>query len=142
MIKGAFNSTTETVYRGFTIVEIVMVAFVIGIVAVIAVPQYRKFVERSRAAEAVSMLNTIRSAQRVYKLEYNQYMSSVNYLVHIKKPTLKWWDFEIENATGSSMTAKAKRTSADGGDEDEYIELEWNDSSGATWSGTHPGTPK
>lgn len=123
-------------------VELIIVVAIVGVIVVIAVPQYRLFVERSRAREAISMLQTVKSAERVYKLEYTEYIGSVNYLVAVDEPSLKWWNFSIPSRTQTSVTVRATRTSADAGDTSHYIELEWDDSSGESWSGTHPGSPK
>ena len=49
--------------RGFTLLELLMVVIIIGILASIALPQYIKATERARAAQAISWLGTIRSAE-------------------------------------------------------------------------------
>jgi type II secretory pathway pseudopilin PulG len=45
------------------LLELLMVVVIIGILASIAAPQYFKAAERARAAEALQMLATIRSAE-------------------------------------------------------------------------------
>ncbi|ACC98236.1 Type II secretion system subunit [Elusimicrobium minutum Pei191] len=49
--------------KGFTLIEIAVVVLVIAILAAIALPQYRKSLERSRAAEAFDILTEIRNKQ-------------------------------------------------------------------------------
>lgn len=43
--------------HGFTLLELLVVVLILGILSAIALPQYRKAVEKSRAAEAVLLLN-------------------------------------------------------------------------------------
>ena len=52
--------------RGFTLLELVVVVLIIGVLAAIAVPQYFAVVEKSRVAEAASMLDAVRGAQERY----------------------------------------------------------------------------
>ncbi|MBI4657038.1 MAG: prepilin-type N-terminal cleavage/methylation domain-containing protein [Elusimicrobia bacterium] len=49
--------------RGFTLIELLVVVLIIGILASIAIPQYFKVVEKSRTAEAMSVISNIKSAQ-------------------------------------------------------------------------------
>ena len=53
---------------GFTLIELLVVVLIIGILAAVAVPQYQKVVERSKATEAMSMLSSIAKAYETYYL--------------------------------------------------------------------------
>lgn len=53
---------------------------IIGILAVIAVPQYQKAVYKSRATEALTMLKTIVQAQEVYYLANGEHTADISEL--------------------------------------------------------------
>lgn len=56
--------------RGFTLIELLVVVLIIGILSAIALPQYTKAVEKSRAAEAMQILKSLRDAQALCILEH------------------------------------------------------------------------
>lgn len=59
--------------RAFTLIELMIVVLIIGILATIAVPQYRKSVETSKALDALSLIRAIANANQMYFLDRNVY---------------------------------------------------------------------
>ena len=58
---------------GFTLIELLVVVLIIGILAAMALPEYGKAVERSRMAEAVTLMDSIVKAQRRKFMQTNHY---------------------------------------------------------------------
>jgi prepilin-type N-terminal cleavage/methylation domain-containing protein len=88
--------------RGFTLLELLMVVIILGILASVALPQYIRTSERSRAAEALNMLATLRQSQLRY---YAQQVAFTNSLADLDveiPPAGKSWNFTTDAACGEA----------------------------------------
>ena len=54
--------------KAFTLIELLVVVLIIGILAAIALPQYTKAVEKSRATEAVMTISSLEKAIDIWKI--------------------------------------------------------------------------
>ncbi|MCX5716065.1 MAG: prepilin-type N-terminal cleavage/methylation domain-containing protein [Candidatus Omnitrophica bacterium] len=59
--------------RSFTLIELLIVIVIIGILASLAIPQYTKFTDQAKGAEAVANLGALRRAVNVYYAEVGDY---------------------------------------------------------------------
>ena len=79
--------------RGFTLLELLMVVIIIAILASVALPQYIRATEKARAAEALSYLGALRSAELRYAATSatNVYTAVVTELDIDLPATMQFW---------------------------------------------------
>ena len=101
---------------GFTLIELIIVIVIIGVLATLGVSQYYPLRERALDKEAEANLRLIASAERIYRMETQTYVTSnttsqINSDLRLSITTTRpsWSYFVHGNAT--NFCAQANRTS-------------------------------
>lgn len=66
--------------RGFTLIELMIVVMIVGILAMIAVPSYDKYVIRAKRSSAKQYMLQVASRQEQYLLDARQYATDLTQL--------------------------------------------------------------
>lgn len=97
--------------KGFTLIELLVVVLIIGILAGIAVPQYRNAVRKARVAEAQIILKDVIDAEDRWILQYENFEWNSWENLDIEVPNeSQYWSFEQEEciANGCGVYAIPK----------------------------------
>ncbi|MCQ4250947.1 type IV pilin protein [Pseudomonas stutzeri] len=62
-------------YRGFTLIELMIVVGIVGILAAIAYPNYREYIDRSNRTEGQALLNDAAASQERFFAQNNRYVT-------------------------------------------------------------------
>jgi prepilin-type N-terminal cleavage/methylation domain-containing protein len=109
--------------KGFTLLELVLVIIILGILATLALNQYGKMIERSRAAEAKAILGDLRKYAVGYYMEYgtltaiqptNLYLGSTMDWIPTNCRTSHYFTYSFSTGSVSSITSTATRCTSDG----------------------------
>ena len=108
--------------QGFTLMEILIVVIIIGVLAGLAAPVYRKTVEKTRKVEALGILNAVRQAELRYYAASNKYTGTFTELDYNPTDTADasgqtvHFTYGVGNVAATTFTATATRNGNDAGD--------------------------
>ena len=98
-------------YRGFSLIELLIVVVVIGILASIAVPSYQNYVRRSNRSDTLAILLKMQLQQEKWRANNSTYSSDASVLG--APANSDHYTYTVTNAAASTYTlvATAKSTS-------------------------------
>lgn len=70
------EAVNYSAYRGFTLIELMIVVAIIGILAAVAVPSYFQYVQRGRIADAVGGLAPMQAKMEQFFLDNRTYIGA------------------------------------------------------------------
>jgi type IV pilus assembly protein PilE len=92
--------------KGITLIELLVVIMIVGILASIAIPIYRGYMQRARRADAKTALEQIRASQEMRRAEYGSYSTSLAALqTSWGGPASQVGDYAISLDAGGTATA-------------------------------------
>ena len=87
--------------KGFTLIELIVVVIIIGILAAIAAPMMQGMKVRAICTEAATAMGTIRTALRVYRVEFGHYPRAMEGFVSDFDTELTSMGIPSDNLTGA-----------------------------------------
>ena len=127
----------------FTLLELIVTIVIIGILTGLAIPMFPRAIESTKAKEAVAGLQSIRSGERIYRVEEGTYwrtegVVSDNDTINDTLRTLldesadRNWDYSVNATDADNFTATATRQG--GSNNGETITIDQGGTIGGNWT--------
>jgi len=105
------NKKNASLKRGFTLIELLVVVLIIGVLTVIALPQYQYVVYKARYTQLITLCESAFQAEQRYKLATGEYTTDFTQLdvsmpegtMAADKSKITYKNFSIRLYTGESI---------------------------------------
>lgn len=104
-------------YRGFSLIELMIVVAIVAILGAIAYPSYQRYLLTSHRVEAKKMLLDAANRQETYFMDFNRYASSAVALNVSTHSDSNYYNLVISAGT-NTFTLSATASGAQGSDRD------------------------
>lgn len=104
---------------GFTLVEVLIVAAVLALLAAIAYPSYAGFITKTRRIEGqIALIEAVQQQERFYT-RYNTYIAFSSDSTDAQEKRFKWWSGSVAAHSAYELRARA----CPGGDLTKCVEV-------------------
>ena len=130
----------------FTLIELLVTVVIVSILVALALPIFPKAIESTKAKEALTALRQIKTAERIYRIEENDYwpvgstetdIGIINDKLRLKldERAERNWDYSISaTAEPDTFTAEAIRTTGSYSGQTIVFNQDGLDKSSSTWT--------
>ncbi len=98
------NKNTKKSKKGFTLTEVLVVVLIIGVISAIAYPVYTKSINKSRAVEAINLLEMVRNKQIANYARKGEYLPTFSNIGQLTSNA----DAEVKTEGDAILTVNGK----------------------------------